>query len=181
MAWPAQHTWDGPGWPQQSYSTSTDYEMKKERREMVMEGKGQQSPQKGWQWWTTTKHNCSMKNWTISCRTECKSGFEYQETCNLHQIMAFQLLRNSKFQLLQKSIKMVGHSRIKQTWELKWQLKMQRLLVWTGRKSSSIWSLRWRKQHLFQMILCCGYEITDWSNKLSWQKCPVNNSGRINK
>jgi hypothetical protein len=28
---------------QQSYSTSTDYKMKKERREMVMEGKGQQS------------------------------------------------------------------------------------------------------------------------------------------
>ncbi len=31
---------------QQSYSTSTDYEMKRERREIAMEGKGQQSAKK---------------------------------------------------------------------------------------------------------------------------------------
>ena len=110
-------------------------------------------PQKGWQAWTTTKHNCSMKHWAISCRTECKSGFENQETCYLRP---FQLLLKSKFQLLQKSIRMVGDSRIKQTWELKLQLKMQRLLVWPGRKSPSIWSLRWHEQHLFQTIVLVG-------------------------
>ena len=115
----------------------------KEREETWWWRERDNQPQKGWGASTATKQNHSMKNWAISCWTECNSGFKNQETCYLRQVMAFQLLW--------KSIRMVRDGRIKQTWELKWQLKMQRVLVWPGRKSQLIWSLRWRKQHLFQM------------------------------